>query len=131
MIRIYVASKIKHAEMFRVFRRDWAVDGIDIQARWLDHAKEEIDGTTGPEDFKIEWLVDEEDVINAKAMIIYAEPNDKLRGALVEAGIGIASGIFVIVVGEHLDYGTWQHHPLVHHAKTLRHAREMILRRFK
>lgn len=131
-MKIYFASKLSHAKYFKRIRDEWAVDGIDINSRWLDQATLELDGPQlSSHDFHIFWLVDEEDVRQADALILYAEPADKLRGALIEAGFAIALGKLVIVIGDHPDFGTWQHHPMVTRADTLDHARMMLLRRFR
>jgi len=129
-MKVYIASKLKHAGKFKVLREQWCPE-IDLHARWFDQATIELDGPElSPHDFHIFWLVDEEDVRIADALILYAEPGDHVRGALVETGIAIALGKLVIVVGDHPDYGTWQHHPTVTRAVDMEHARTMLLRRF-
>ncbi|MES1986659.1 MAG: hypothetical protein V4440_01270 [Pseudomonadota bacterium] len=130
MIKVYIASKLHNAERFKGFREKWKAEGIDLHARWFDQAI--IEQTTEPsnEDFHIFWLVDEEDVKCSDAVIVYGEKDDNLRGALVEAGIAIACGILVILVGD-CNFGTWQHHPLVVRAGSFEHAKVMILRRFR
>ena len=128
--KVYIASKLKYAEQFRIYRSQWRPK-INLHARWFDQATIEQTSKVSPEDFHIFWLVDEEDVKVADALIIYGERDDKLRGALVEAGIAIAMGKLVIVVGDCADFGTWQHHPLVTRAGSFEHAKTMILRRFR
>lgn len=59
-------------------------------------------------------------------MLVYAEEGEHLRGALVEAGMAIALGKIVLVIGSHPDFGTWQHHPNVMHAADLDHARARL-----
>lgn len=130
MIKIYIASKLGYAERFRKMRIQWKMDGIDLHARWFDQAVIEQSGPVAPEDFHVFWLVDEEDVKDSQAVIIYGEDKDILRGALVEAGIAIAMGKLVIVVGD-FNYGTWQYHPMVTKAGSFEHAKTMILRRFR
>lgn len=131
MIKVYIASKLKYAERFKKYREDWKASGIDLHARWFDQAIIEQTSEVPPEDFHIFWLVDEEDVKVSSALIVYGEENDKLRGALIEAGIAIGQGMLVIVVGDCPDFGTWQYHPTVTRAGSLEHAKTMILRRFR
>lgn len=131
MIKVYIASKLKYAKLFRNYRIQWKADKIDLHARWFDQAHIEQNSHASPEDFHIFWLVDEEDVKTSQALIIYGEKDDKLRGALVEAGIAIASGLLVIVIGDCPDFGTWQYHPLVIRAGSFEHAKTMIQRRFR
>jgi hypothetical protein len=131
MIKVYIASKLKYADEFREHRALWKLSGIDLHARWFDQAIIEQTQQATPQDFHIFWLVDEEDVKESDAVIVFGAMGDKLRGALVEAGIAIGQGILTILVGDCEDFGTWQHHPVVTRANTLEQAREMILRRFR
>lgn len=132
MIKVYIAGKLKDAPTYRQYREDWKKDGIDLHARWHDQAVYEEDNhDLTQEDFHIFWLVDEEDVKTADALILFGRPEDHLRGALVEAGIALGMGKLVIVVGDSPDYGTWQHHPVVVKAGSFEHAKTMILRRFR
>lgn len=130
MIKVYIASKLTYAAKLRQLREEWKVDSIDLHARWFDQAHLETHGNPTPDEFHIHWLVDEEDVKRSDAVIVYGLPEDKLRGALIEAGIAIACGILTIVVGDSPDYGTWQHHPVVAKADSLEHARDMLKKRF-
>lgn len=59
-------------------------------------------------------------------VLVYAEEGEHLRGALVEAGMAIALGKTVLVIGDHPDFGTWQHHPKVIHAADLDQARTRL-----
>lgn len=107
MLRVYTASKLKHAPKWRDLCA--ATPGIQAHARWLKH---NVIGTPDSAENAAEfWLQDEQDVRDADVVMVYGEGDDKIRGALVEAGIAIACGIPVVVVGEHSDYGTWQFHP--------------------
>lgn len=107
MIRVYTASKLRHAAMWRELCAVTA--HIQAHARWLKHSTLGTPDT--PEHAAEFWLQDEQDVRDADAVLVYADGDDHLRGALVEAGIAIASGVPVIVIGKHADYGTWQYHP--------------------
>jgi hypothetical protein len=131
MIKVYIASKLEYAPLFRDYREAWKKYNIDLHPRWFDQAHIELNETLSPNDFRIFWMVDEEDVKTSAALILYADAKDHLRGALVEAGIAIANKVLVILVGEHPDYGTWQWHPGVVHAGSFEHAKTLILRRFR
>lgn len=107
MLRVYTASKLKHAAMWRdLCARTYHVQ---FHARWLKHNS--IGTPDTPEHAAEFWLQDEQDVKHADVVMVFASGDDHLRGALVEAGMAIAYGVPVIVVGTHPDYGTWQHHP--------------------
>jgi nucleoside 2-deoxyribosyltransferase len=107
MLRVYTASKLKHAAMWKALCA--ATPHMQCHARWLKHSTL---GTPDTAEHASEfWLQDEQDVRDADAVLVYAEGEDHLRGALIEDGIAIACDVPVIVVGNHADYGTWQHHP--------------------
>lgn len=122
IIKVYTASKLHHAEKWKVLLNEWP--HVDFVARWPhDH----VDNIPDTEYYaKIFWIQDHEDVDLADVVMVYAEPDDKLRGALVEAGMAIALGKQVIVVGEHPDYGTWQYHPSVHRVPSLEEASVLL-----
>lgn len=105
MIRVYTASKLHHAPMWRSLcasRKD-----VIFHARWL---KQVTMGTPDvPEEAEEFWTQDEEDIASSDGLIVYRADGDVLRGALVEVGMALAKDIPVVTVGE-LD-GTWMHHP--------------------
>lgn len=117
MIRVYTASKLQHRQRWKSLRSQWP--GVTFTARWPDFEKDKPDSN---EEARNNWLKDEEDVRRADVVLVYAEEGEHLRGALVEAGMAIALGKTVLVVGDHPDFGTWQHHPKVIHAVDLDHA---------
>lgn len=107
MIRVYTASKLTTAEVWKYLHQEWP--DVYFHARWLKHMELKTPNTHAhAADF---WLQDEEDVRSADAVLVYGREGEKLRGALVEAGMAIALNIPVVVVGEHPDYSTWQYHP--------------------
>jgi nucleoside 2-deoxyribosyltransferase len=122
MIRVYTASKLRHAPMWRELCA--ANSKFMFHARWLKHNKLGTKDT--PENARQFWLEDEQDVKDADVCIVYAEGDDHLRGALVEAGMAIAYGVPVIVIGGSSDYGTWQYHPMVSRATDLAHAVDLL-----
>jgi hypothetical protein len=122
MIRVYTASKITTAPLWRELSKQWP--HVMFHARWLKH--NEI-GTPDLKEYAGRfWQEDEQDVKCADAVLVYAKEGEHLRGALVEGGMAIAFKIPVIVIGEHTDYGTWQYHPCVERVKTLDEAGEML-----
>ena len=129
MTTVYIASKIAYAAKFSELRTEWMNHGLFINSRWLDQAQYEDEST--PNDFKLFWQVDHQDVMECDVLVLYGEKTDKLRGALIEAGIALAFGKNVIVVGDSPDYGTWQYHPMVLQASSFEHAKTLIKRRFR
>ena len=122
--RVYVASKLKYADELLAMRKKFL--NIHFTDRWsLMHGKVEDDH----EQAGHFWQDDFDDIARAEYVVVWApSAEDKLRGALVEAGIGIALGKIVILAGESDDFGTWQYHPAVIYKaatleKALAHAR--------
>lgn len=102
--KVYGASKLKHAPLWQGLRMTW--QDIEWTARWPDL----VGGVEDNDNFAREfWRHDVQDVMRSDCVLLYSQPDDRLRGALVEAGVGIALGKHVIVVGENPDYGTWQY----------------------
>jgi hypothetical protein len=107
MIRVYTASKLSTAPLWRTLDAEWPC--VFFHARWLKH---NVIGTPDDAEFAARfWVEDHEDVATADAVMLYAETGQHLRGALVEAGIALALKIPVVIVGDHPDYGTWRYHP--------------------
>ena len=109
MLRVYPASKLRHADKFRNLNQEQ--NRVYFSARWLQQTLHKTPDEE--ENAKNFWQQNVYDVKTADAVLVYAESEDKLHGALVEAGAAIAFGVPVIVVGEHPDYSTWRHHPEV------------------
>ena len=110
MVRVYGASLTKHAQMWI----DWAEkhsEVVTLQSRW--QAKFVAGATETPQDAREFWKEDEHDVEASDILIVYAADGDILRGALVEAGMAIALGTSVYIIGKSESYGTWQYHPSV------------------
>lgn len=124
MIRVYTASKIPTAAIWRKLHNEWPE--VYFHARWLKH---NVIGTKDTEENANKfWQEDEEDIKSADILMIYATSQEEhLRGALVEAGIAISHGIPVLVVGTHKDYGTWQYHPLCSRIPTMEAAHQFLI----
>lgn len=121
-LRVYTASCLRHADGWKYMAND--NQEIEWVARWpTEHCSNVPDNSAFARWF---WSQDFEDVARADVVLVFAEGNDNLRGALVEAGIGIALHKRIIVVGEHVSYGTWQYHPSVVRVKDLPDALETL-----
>lgn len=125
MIKIYIASKMHHAAKWRELRDSWKPHGLFITSTWIDH--DHLEHAATPDDFKVFWITDHKDVVEAEFLVLYGEEDDTLRGALVEAGMFIALNKHVIVVGSNPGYGTWQYHPAVLRCASLDAAKKAIL----
>lgn len=114
-LRIYGASKIMEHEFWRSIR--YKFPGVEWTARWPDLC---LPATTGkdlnpsPRQAERAWLIDFQDVRNSDAvMVLHSGEDQKLRGALVEAGYALALNKPVLLIGRHPDYDSWQYYPLV------------------
>jgi hypothetical protein len=136
MPKVYIASKFKHGVWWKKLYEDsrnfsllsdepkhpWY--GIEFTSRWFKNYAGNVPDE--PQFCKIGWVHDVEDVAAADVLIIYAEPEDNLRGALVEVGVALANDLWIIAVGDHPDYGTWQYHPYVHKVNTMDEALQLL-----
>lgn len=115
MSGIYVASKVKHAPMWRKMRDRGGPDPFPICSTWIDEARDKQ--SPSPADL---WRRCVSEAANADAVIPYVEPGEVLKGALVEVGAALARGVPVFVVGE--PDGSWASHPLVRRCASLDEA---------
>lgn len=114
MKRVYGASRVKHAAMWKALRDA----GEPIISSWIDEAGE---GET--KSLSELWERIEREVKSATLLVLYVEENDfPLKGALIEAGMAIAFGVpvFVVLGGDFeletrtlRPLGSWAQHPLV------------------
>jgi hypothetical protein len=88
---IYIASKTKHGDRWR-FLRDKV--GEPIISTWIDEAED-----YATLDWKGLWLRCTGEASSAQVLIIYREPGEELKGAWVEMGAALASGVPVFAVG--------------------------------
>jgi hypothetical protein len=73
------------------------------------------------DDLSQHWIEDHQDVAQSDVVLVYAEEGDVLRGAFVEAGMGIALEKLVVAVGDG-EFGTWVCHPQVTRVPNLESA---------
>lgn len=110
---IYVASRVKHAQMWKT-RRD---EGMPIISTWIDEAGE-------GESASIEglWVKILDEIRKADVLLLYVEKDDfPIKGALVEVGMALAMKKKVYVCLHMVDLephsmrpvGSWMCHPLV------------------
>lgn len=126
-LAVYTASTLSHAPFWRELPALWPE--VTFTARWpSQHCFP--DGTPrwpeSPTFGSIFWQQDFDDILVSDIVLCYGESGDRLRGALVEAGMAIGLGKIVITVGEHEGYGTWQFHKSVLRVSTLFEARKLL-----
>lgn len=87
---IYIASKTIHADKWRKLRSV----GWPIISTWIDEA-----GIGETSDFTDLWRRCIAEASNAAVLFLYREPGEQLKGAFVECGAALASGVPVIATG--------------------------------
>jgi 8-oxo-dGTP pyrophosphatase MutT (NUDIX family) len=87
---IYVASKTKHAEMWRTLR----AQGLPVISTWIDEAGA---GETG--DWQDLWDRCLDEAASAAALVLYVEPGEQLKGAYAELGAALRAGVPVYWAG--------------------------------
>lgn len=103
-MKIYIASKTKHANKWRKLR----AKGHNIISTWIDEAGPGMSADL--KDLAIRCI---DEAKSADRLILFAREDDVLKGALVEVGAALASGVPVYVVGYSPSYATaLNQHPL-------------------
>ena len=114
---IYVASKTKYAEMWRLLRAH-----MQINSTWIDEAGE---GQTASYSELATRCLNE--VEKSCAVVLYCKPGDVLKGALIEVGAALALGIPVYCVGACDSLSrVFVRHPLWRKCSSLHDATEAI-----
>lgn len=109
----YFASKTKHAAKWRELR----ARGVPVVSTWIDEA-----GQGETKSFEDLWRRCISEASSARVVILYVERDEVLKGAFIEAGAALASGVPVIVCGYPPDGWSWLDHHLVSVVMTVEHA---------
>ncbi len=117
---IYTASKVKHAHLWQSLR----AAGVPINSTWIDESRDK-ESPSLPE----LWARCVMEAATASAVLLYVEPGDLLKGALVEVGAALACGVPVYIVGE--PDGSWVNHPYCHRCESVDDAVIAIRHRFE
>lgn len=99
---IYVASKVRHAQIWR----DLRAQGWRINSTWIDEAAK---GQT--KDHAELWKRCIQEVSAAAVLVVYRAPGDEMKGGLVEVGAALATSTRVYAVGHWTIDHTWLKHP--------------------
>lgn len=113
-MRIYIASKTKHAARWVLLRRL----GAPIVSTWIDEAG---DGAS-PDipDLAMRCI---REAATADRVVLYCEPGELHKGTLIEVGAALASGVPVYCVGWCDSMSdTFARHPLWHVAESVEAA---------
>jgi hypothetical protein len=119
---IYVASRVKHAQMWL----NLAAMGAPIISTWIYEA-----GDNDTDDFGELWSRILTEIEQSRALVFYgAAGDDPWKGAFVEVGAALAFGkpVFVVLDGIELNgrtlrpVGSWLAHPSVRRCANVRQA---------
>jgi hypothetical protein len=118
--QVYIASKTKHAEMWKNLKAKLAAgQSFEINSTWIDEAgpgqSPDLADLAGR-------CIDE--ACAANLVIVYYEEGDSfMKGALVEMGAALALGRWVCLVGDPPIKGSYfSHHPKVFSASNVQLA---------
>lgn len=124
MIKIYVASKVKHADLWLGLRYSYNVtfSPIKIISTWIDEARNKQSPSLPDL-----WQRCVNEASECDVLLLYANPGEVLKGALVEVGAALGNKKPVYAVGpmEAFD-GSWIHHHGITKFATLEEAIEQI-----
>lgn len=94
-IKVYVAAKRRHAVKLAALN----VDGIHVNARWIDLAILERDRSRKKP--VTQWQQENfDDIAAAHFFVLYLEPGDELEGGLWEAGWACGVGKKIWIAGD-------------------------------
>jgi len=120
MKTVYVASKVKHAAMWLKLRQQ----GYAITSTWIDDVGKAQ--TKGYAELAARCL---KEIQNADALILFCQPGEILKGALIEAGAALALGKQVFCIGKnHTLSEVFKSHPNWKTFKTLPAALRVVKR---
>lgn len=122
MIRYYIASQTKYADQWAALPGEYPQH--EFVMTWPAEVRRDPDESDYARMIEL-WERNLEEIAICDALILYAEPSDILRGALIEAGAALGRKKFVICVGQH-DYflASWTAHPRVTKTRLLRSVLE-------
>lgn len=110
--KVYTASKLHHAPQWRALAMQYS-STVLITSRWISMPPFDKAEETDHELARAGWIIDEDDIRESDYVLCFSAEGEVLRGALVEAGMGIALGKKIICCGASPSFGTWQYHPKV------------------
>lgn len=94
---IYVTSKVKHAAMWLSLRES----GVPVISTWIDDTQDAQSKLRPDDDAAWEdlWRRCIDEAATCDALVAYVEPDDVLKGGLVEIGAALSNGRPVFAVG--------------------------------
>lgn len=82
---VYVSSKLRHRDM-------WLSSGIPTVSSWIVGEEPSLDG------YSAMWDRYRDEIRECDAIVLYVEPEDRLKGCMLELGMAFMSGHPMIVI---------------------------------
>lgn len=121
-MKVYTASKSRHGPHWLSLRVWGKPLGIHVNATWID--EHEVGATV---DFADLWRRCTAEPAEADVLLLYREPGELLKDALVELGVAVGLGKRVLLVGDFDGVGSWTALGFPH-VDTLDEARDVLER---
>jgi len=111
-MKIYTASKIIHAQMWRDLRREFP--SIFFTAHWPDLIALNLESDKSPLVFRDAWEQNIADVLEADVLILFHLQGERHEGSFIEVGAALAAGKRVHIISDAIDeLGKWKWHPSI------------------
>jgi nucleoside 2-deoxyribosyltransferase len=105
--RIYCASKLRHAPVWRQWKTELH-DTLDIVSTWHDNPNVEVDEADSAKCYA-GWHANRMEILHAADfMLVFGMKKEPLNGTLIEVGMAIAMNIPTYLVGDY-PWGTWRY----------------------
>jgi len=82
---VYVSSKLRHRDM-------WLASGIPTVSSWI------VGEEPSQDQYSAMWDRYRDEIRDCEAIVLYVEPEDQLKGCMLELGMAFMSGHPMIVV---------------------------------
>lgn len=116
-VTCYIASKLIHSE--KIIELAKTHKKIHFTARWPVYRNISSQQARPAAHYLMDNV---DDIIRSETVLVYVEPEDHLKGGLVEIGIAWAHGKEIYLAGDHADFSKWQYLPRVHRMHSLEAA---------
>lgn len=131
-LKVYFASHVRHAPKWLVIRDGAWGEHIRVMSTWIEKSGLGKEETLSLNENESNWKRNIDQISLCDVLVVYAEPEDMLRGALIEVGAALSWEIPVLAWGtdgNHHDprFGSWQYHPLVVRLQTEEQIRAQLL----
>lgn len=129
--KVYTASTLHYHKFWQTLAVDPDWNFVRWTATWpsepLVATALEAPDTITEDQNRYAWVMNINQVKYSDFLVLYAKPSDRLRGALIEAGVALGIGIPVLAVGVPDDH-TWMGHPAVKKFNSMVEVRYHLLR---